>query len=285
MLCSGNDAAVCLAESVAGSVPEFSNLMNKKAKDLGLMNSHFESPHGLDSDGHFTTAYELALLADYALQNSTFLNIVGTKNYTVTINGYPKNLSNTNELLGNLNGVYGVKTGFTNGANRCLVSSCKRGDMDIICVVLGADTKNFRTKDSVKLIEYAFKTYEYFNVKDYVTDYINMWQNNNLGFFFVEKGMCNKVSLKVDDSLQNCPIIPVKKELLPNLEIAISLESYLKAPVIRDMPLGNLVVSSGGTTIAEFNIYSNTDIQKNGISDYLFNFFKNYPKQLEQSVF
>ena len=111
MLCSGNDAAVCLAESVAGSVSEFSNLMNKKAQELGLFNSHFESPHGLDSDGHFTTAYELSLLTDYALQNSTFLNIVGTKNYTVTINGYPKNLSNTNELLGNLNGVYGVKTG------------------------------------------------------------------------------------------------------------------------------------------------------------------------------
>ena len=165
MLCSGNDAAVCLAESVAGSVAEFSNLMNKKAQELGLFNSHFESPHGLDSDGHFTTAYELSLLTDYALQNSTFLNIVGTKNYTVTINGYPKNLSNTNELLGNLNGVYGVKTGFTNGANRCLVTSCKRGDMDIICVVLGADTKNFRTKDSIKLIEYVFNTYEYFNVK------------------------------------------------------------------------------------------------------------------------
>ena len=102
MLCSGNDAAVCLAESVAGSVAEFSNLMNAKAQELGLSNSHFESPHGLDSDEHYTTAYELALLSDYALKNSTFLNIVGTKTYTVTINGYPKNLSNTNELLGNL---------------------------------------------------------------------------------------------------------------------------------------------------------------------------------------
>lgn len=86
--------------------------------------------------GHYTTAYELAVLSDYALQNSTFLNIVGTKTYTITLNGYPKTLNNTNELLGNLNGVYGIKTGFTNGANRCLVTACKRGDMDIICVVL-----------------------------------------------------------------------------------------------------------------------------------------------------
>ena len=92
--------------------------MNKKANELGLVNTHFESPHGLDSDGHYTTAYELALLSDYALKNKTFLQIVGTYNYTISINGYPKSLTNTNELLGNLNGVYGIKTGFTNGANR-----------------------------------------------------------------------------------------------------------------------------------------------------------------------
>ena len=111
-------------------------MMNSKAKELGLKNTNFESPHGLDSDEHYTTAYELAILSDYALKNKTFSQIVGTKNYTVTINGYPKTLSNTNELLGNLNGVYGIKTGFTNGANRCLVTSCKRNEMDIICVVL-----------------------------------------------------------------------------------------------------------------------------------------------------
>lgn len=136
MLCSGNDAAVALAETAGGSIQGFSELMNNKAKELGLNNTHFESPHGLDSDGHYTTAYELALLSDYALKNPTFLQIVGTKNYTITINGYPKTLSNTNELLGALNGVYGIKTGFTNGANRCLVTACKRDDMDIICVVL-----------------------------------------------------------------------------------------------------------------------------------------------------
>lgn len=285
MLCSGNDAAVCLAESVAGSIPEFSNLMNNKAQELGLTNSHFESPHGLDSDGHFTTAYELALLADYALQNSTFFNIVGTKNYTVTINGYPKNLSNTNELLGNLNGVYGVKTGFTNGANRCLVSSCKRGDMDIICVVLGADTKNFRTKDSIKLIEYTFKTYEYFNIKDFVNNALTAWEHKNQDFFFVEKGVSNKIALRIDSSLDDCPVIPIKKDLISNLETSISMENYLKAPVLSGSNLGNLVVSSSGNTIAEFSLYSDTDILKNNVSNYILNFFRNYPKQLEQVVF
>lgn len=205
--------------------------MNAKAQELGLSNSHFESPHGLDSDEHYTTAYELALLSDYALKNPTFQAIVGTKNYTVTINGSPKNLSNTNELLGNLNGVYGIKTGFTNGANRCLVTACKRGEMDIICVVLGADTKNFRTKDSIKLIEYCFKTFEYFNIQDFVNNYLSNWQNNNPNFFLIEKGFSNHLKIKVDSSLEQSSMIPVKKDLLPTIEADLSLPSYLQAPI------------------------------------------------------
>ena len=205
--------------------------MNAKAQELGLSNSHFESPHGLDSDQHYTTAYELALLSDYALKNPTFLNIVGNKNHTVTINGTPKTLSNTNELLGNLEGVYGIKTGFTNGANRCLVTACKRGDMDIICVVLGADTKNFRTKDSIKLIEYSFQNFEYFNIKDFVDRYLLDWQNNNTDFFFVEKGHSNQLKIKVDTSLTQNPMIPVKKELIPTIESNLSIQSYWQAPI------------------------------------------------------
>ncbi len=231
MLCSGNDAAVCLAESVGGSIEGFAELMNAKAQELGLHNTHFESPHGLDSDQHYTTAYELALLSDYALKNPTFLNIVGTKNHTVTINGTPKTLSNTNELLGNLDGVYGIKTGFTNGANRCLVTACKRGNMDIICVVLGADTKNFRTKDSIKLIEYSFKNFEYFKIKDFVDKYLLEWQNNNSDFFFIEKGHSNQLKMKVDTSLAQTPMIPVKKDLLPTIESNLSIQPYWQAPI------------------------------------------------------
>lgn len=285
LLCSGNDAAVCLAENTAGSVAEFANLMNAKAQELGLSNTHFESPHGLDSDEHYTTAYELALLSDYALKNTTFLKIVGTKNYTVTINGYPKTLSNTNELLGNLNGVYGIKTGFTNGANRCLVTACKRENMDIICVVLGADTKKFRTQDSIKLIEYTFQTYEYFNIKDFVDNFLDNWQTKHTDFFLVEKGNSNQLEIKVDSCLEKTPIIPVKKSLIQNIEASISLQSYWQAPIEQDDWIGQLKVSSQGTEIAEFDLLSKTTISKNHILDYLFNFFKDYPCQLEQSIF
>ena len=281
LLCSGNDAAVCLAESIAGSVPDFANLMNAKAEELGLTNSHFESPHGLDSDGHYTTAYKLALLSDYALKNSTFLNIVGTKSYTVTINGYPKTITNTNELLGNLNGVYGIKTGFTNGANRCLVTACKRGDMDIICVVLGADTKKFRTQDSIKLIEYTFKNYEYFNIKDFVDDFILNWQKDNSNFFTIEKGVFNNLRICVDNSINEKPVIPLKKEFVDKLEATISLNSYLKAPVDKNTLLGNLSVSYNGTTITSFDVLADNSIKKNNVFDYMLSFFRLYPSQFE----
>ena len=119
MLKSGNDAAVAIAENVGGSVEGFAEMMNNKAKELNLENTHFVTPHGLDNPEHYTTAVELAKLADYALKNETFAKVVNTKTYTVTINGYPKTISNTNELLGNIEGVNGVKTGFTNNAGRC----------------------------------------------------------------------------------------------------------------------------------------------------------------------
>ena len=141
MLCSGNDAAVALAEHCSGSVENFANLMNAKAQELSLSSTHFVTPHGLDNPEHYTTVRNFAVLTDYALNNPLFLQIVGTKYYDVFINGVPKSIHNTNELLGYLPTVYGVKTGYTSQAGRCLVSSAKNNNLDIIVIVLGADTK------------------------------------------------------------------------------------------------------------------------------------------------
>ena len=281
LLCSGNDAAVALAEATAGSIQGFSDLMNKKAEELGLTNTHFESPHGLDSDGHYTTAYELALLSDYALKNNTFLNIVGTKNYTITINGYPKNLSNTNELLGNLNGVYGVKTGFTNGANRCLVTACKRGNMDIICVVLGADTKKFRTTDSIKLIEYTFKNYEYVNIAEQINKEFAKWKDENQNYFNIIKG-CNS-TLQIGYSSLESSLIPVKKDDIPSLEVSIQINPNLTAPIYENDVIGNMEVTSNSGFILHCNVLANNTIKKKGIFDYLNSFFKNYSSTLNSS--
>lgn len=99
MLCSGNDAATQIAISIGGSVSGFAEMMNKKAEEMGLTHSHFVTPHGLDNEGHYTTALELAIMADYALDIEKFAQVVNTQSYTVNINGYSKNINNTNELL------------------------------------------------------------------------------------------------------------------------------------------------------------------------------------------
>ena len=280
MLCSGNDAAVALAETVAGGIPEFSDMMNNKAKELGLENTHFESPHGLDSDNHYTTAYDLSLLTNYALNNETFLRIVGTKNYTVTINGYPKNITNTNELLGTLNGVYGVKTGFTNGANRCLVTACKRNDLDIICVVLGCDTKNFRTKDSIKLIEYTFQNYEYLNISDLIDENLNNWKEENLNNFNIKKGVSNNIEIYYQKP--NFSVIPIKKADKNNIEVIINIDTNLTAPVYENSEIGNLYILCNGEEVFTTNILSLTYIPKKNISNYYLDFFKNYSSLLNE---
>lgn len=282
LLCSGNDAAVALAEYCSGSIPEFCNLMNQKTIELGLTNSHFETPHGLDSDGHYTTAYELALITDYALKNSTFVKIVNTKNHTIKINNYPKNLSNTNELLGVLDGVYGVKTGFTNGANRCLVTACKRNDMDLICIVLGCDTKKFRGQDSTKLINYCFDNFEYVNIRNLLTHKLNDWKNDNKNYFNIIKGVSTKLDIKFSDPSSD--VIPIKKDEINNINVRFSINKNLAAPITVDNIIGNYEIFSSTNTIYSGDIISNNAIDKKNIKYYLFDFLKNYSNTLNSCL-
>ncbi len=282
LLCSGNDAAVALAEYCSGSIPEFCNLMNQKAIELGLTNSHFETPHGLDSDGHYTTAYELALITDYALKNRTFVKIVNTKNHTIQINNYPKNLSNTNELLGVLDGVYGVKTGFTNGANRCLVTACKRNDMDLICIVLGCDTKKFRGQDSTKLINYCFDNFEYVNIRNLLTYKLNDWKNDNKNYFNIIKGVSTKLDIKFSNPSSD--VIPIKKDEINNINVRFSINKNLVAPITVDNIIGNYEIFSSTNTIYSGDIISNNAIDKKNIKYYLFDFLKNYSNTLNSCL-
>ena len=274
MMRSGNDAAVALAEYVAGSISNFADIMNNKTKELNLSNTHFVTPHGLDEDEHYTTAYELALLSNYAMNNEVFAKIVGTKNYTITLNGYPKTLINTNELLGVLNGVYGIKTGFTNGANRCLVTCCKRGEMDIICVVLGADTKKFRTTDSIKLIEYSFNAFTYVNVKEMIHNYFEIWKEANENNFVILKGK----SCYLDFNYEDLPYdkIPIRSDFVHKLKVSIQYTSILNSPIYKGTSIGTLTLELENTTIYSGNIYVTSDIEKKNILDYLQYFYINF---------
>ena len=206
------------------------------------------------------------------------MKIVGTKNYTITINGYPKTLSNTNELLGNLTGVYGIKTGFTNGANRCLVTACKRDNMDIICVVLGCDTKKFRTTDSIKLINYAFENFEPVDIKELIEKEFDNWKQENQNNFTILKG--ENSSLDISYSSIDQPIVPIDKSEISSLEVEITANQELVAPINENDILGKIKIKTSNQTILEYNLIAKNSIKKKDIFDYLQLFFKDYGDQL-----
>ena len=264
MLRSGNDAAVALAEHVGGSVKGFAELMNEKAIELGLTNTHFVTPHGLDDANHYTTALELAKLTDYAMDNETFAKIVGTKSTTIYINNQSRQINNTNELLGVLNGVVGVKTGFTNNAGRCLVTETKRNNMDIITIVLGADTKKDRTKDSVNLIEYTFSKYKMYNLEEQIIEEFNKWKNINEKRILIIKGKTSNPKLALG---------AIEKATIPicdndKIEYSINALTEVEAPVEQWNVMGTLTVKLNGEILENIDIVNVNEVQKRDWKDY-----------------
>ena len=139
MLRSANDAAACIAIIAAGSVDGFASIMNERATDIGLCDTHFDNPHGLDSDTHYSTALDMAKLTLEALKNDTFREIVSTKTYVAKSlsGGADRTFHNHNRLLGQ-NGIFGVKTGYTRACGRCLVTACERDGRTLVAVTLSA---------------------------------------------------------------------------------------------------------------------------------------------------
>ncbi len=159
MVHSGNDAAICLAEGLAGSETAFVKMMNKKAKALGLTNTHFANPHGLDADGHYSTASDLCLLARYCMQNETFRKIAGTTKKTVDIDGVTATYRSTNSLLNTWDSCIGIKTGYTNKAGYCLASAAVEAGVELYAVVLGCTDEAERFTDSYRLLSWGFSHY------------------------------------------------------------------------------------------------------------------------------
>ncbi len=159
MLQSANDAAAAIAIAVSGSIEAFAELMNAKAAELGLSDTHFENPHGLDGEAHYTTAYELAKISAYALKNETFSSIVSTVKHTIPAQDEApaRTLVNHNRLLREYDDIIGVKTGFTKKCGRTLVSAAKQGGVTLVCVTLcdGDDWRDHRA-----MLDYGFELYE-----------------------------------------------------------------------------------------------------------------------------
>ncbi|MCJ7688707.1 MAG: D-alanyl-D-alanine carboxypeptidase, partial [Clostridiaceae bacterium] len=158
MLRSGNDGAIAIAEGISGSVDEFLKLMNEYALEIGLLNSNFESPHGLDSTNHYSTAYDLALITAKAKETKLFNDIVGSKDIDAKEYNFTRSYHNINKILWLLPNSTGVKTGYTGKAGKCLVTSVTINNREVIIITLNSTP---RWKETEKISKYVEKNYEY----------------------------------------------------------------------------------------------------------------------------
>lgn len=271
MLNSGNDAAVAIAEHTSGTVLEFAKLMNEKAKELGAFNTNFVTPHGLDSPEHYSTAYDMAIITKYALNNPTLRKLVSTSHYTMKFkNGKTKELSNTNPLLSFYQGANGVKTGYTGLAGKCLVASAKRGDMEIIAVLLGDPSSKARINDSVKVLDYCFNNYKLYDLRELYP----------LNFSItIKKGICSNVKPIYQSSL----FLPLTNTEKNNIITRKILRENITAPIEINEPLGTIQFLISNETVAEINILAPYTIERLSIIEYIKkigNSYLNYPNYI-----
>ena len=250
MLVSGNDASVAIGEYVGGGIKNFVNMMNDLAVKIGAKNSHFDNTHGLDSETHYTAAYDLALITSYALENDTFKEIVSTKNTKITnTEGKTRYLKNKNKLLTQLDGCIGVKTGFTNDAGRCLVSSCERDGMTIICVVLNCGPM---FEESTVLLEKAFKEYHLIDLTS--------------GYSFkreipVEEGRIGQVKIATKGKY----VYPLRDDELSQVNYVYEIKDEIEAPVDKDTEVGEVKIFINNNLHFSEKIYTMENVRRNSI--------------------
>lgn len=257
MLESSNDVAVAIAEHIGGNVETFCNMMTIKARELGAFSTTYKTPNGLDAQGHQTTAYDLAIIADYALSNNVFTDIINTPQYVIKkVNG-SKNITtvyNKNSFLNSYSGAYGVKTGFTSKAGYCFVGAARQGDMDLISVVLASGwppQRNYKFTDSRKIMDYGFKNY----------DYENLLRNaEGLKPIAVIKGVENKVNVTLGDTL----IVPMKDS--EDYKVSYRLAKSIKAPVEAGDLVGRATVTIGGEYYKTLDITVTGSVEKQTVS-------------------
>lgn len=156
---SGNDASMAIAEAIAGDEESFVRMMNEKAQQMGLEDTHYQNPHGLDAENHYTSASDISVVARYAMQDPTFREIVDMESCTLNLSGQEKELITTNALLATWDDCIGVKTGFTNKAGQCLVAAAQRDGVELYAVVLDSTDEVQRFIDAYKLLDWGFTHY------------------------------------------------------------------------------------------------------------------------------
>lgn len=249
MFKSGNDAAVAIAEGVGGSIEGFLKLMNEYALQIGLRDTHFETPHGLDSENHYTTAYDLALLTTKAKNNEIFNEIVGSKVIDPEKYNFTRGYNNINKLLYQVPEATGVKTGYTGNAGKCLVSSFDVNGHEIVVVTLNCIE---RWRESKKIFEYVKDNYNYETIaqENQVIDKITLEDN---------KG---EIELLCKENI----VIPKKDDSKYEVEV-VKAENNLPKVISKDMILGHLSIKQDDKVICKVNLYSNTDNNRENLID------------------
>lgn len=246
MLRSGNDCAVTLALHVGGSINNFVVLMNNLAKKIGANSSNFVNPHGLHDDNHYTTAYDLALISSYAMKNSVFREIVGTKRIKIpfTTRDYDRILINKNKMLTEYEGSTGIKTGFTKKAGRCLVSSCKKNGMELITVVLNCPPMFERSKT---LFDQCFNDFNLYKLVE---------SDEIIGFIPID-GVSSKCPVMIREDVY----LPLTDEEYNHLEIKVNLPENLNNKIKADVEIGDIQFFSQNNLIFTQKIYTIVDIK------------------------
>lgn len=254
LLASGNDAAMAIAYRVGdGQLEKFIDMMNKKAENLGLNNTHFTNPHGLDNKEHYTSAYDLAIISAKAMESKDFREIVKTeiKQLSSPKDAGNRFVRNKHKLLNKFNGCDGIKTGYTDNARRCCVTSVIRNDFRVICVVLNC---NDMFLESQKCIENCYDNYEYVQLVEpykYI-DSVN-----------VNDGTVEKVKLFVKGGYR----YPLKEEEKTTIKIETDFKDLLEAPVEKNVKVGDLKVYLNNELIFSENIYTIENVEQKGIAD------------------
>ena len=261
MLISGNDASVAIAEHIAGSTSEFITMMNELAKKSGANSSHFANTHGLDADGHYTTAYDLAKITAYALENPVFADIVSTKNIKIS-NGDGENryLKNKNKLLSTLEGCIGVKTGFTDDAGRCLVSAIEKDGMKVVAVVLNCGPMFPESATMLTDAVENFKLYDLTQMYDF-DNYVSVVDGSN---DVAEIGTKEKF------------FYPLAEHEMKKLQFKYTIPQNIQAPMKKETEVGKVEIFFDNDLLFSEKIFTIDNVKPKTMWQRLKDFFENW---------
>lgn len=255
---SANDGCVAMAEHLAGSESAFVDMMNEKAKKLGMENTHFMNTNGLDEDDHYSSARDVAIMSRELMKHETIFNY--TSIWMDTLRGGKFQLANTNKLIRFYDGANGLKTGSTSKALCCLSAAAKRNDMQLIAVVLGAPTSAERFASAKSLLDYGFANYA---VNTQIT------AGDEVQKIAVEKGVDKEVGVVASDS---CSTL-VKKGQEDNITKEIKIDETITAPIEAGQKIGTMTISRDGEVIADIDLNASSAVEKKEIGLIIKDFF------------